>query len=45
MPFHFCWNEAQLLLFGVPFVGYGWVWLRSKLRRRTSAHNHQDRCC
>jgi len=45
MPFHFCWDEAQVLLMSMPFVGFSLVWLRSKFPKKTHAHKDHNRCC
>lgn len=36
MP-HFCWDEIYMITMGVPFIGYGLLWLRSKLPTRKSS--------
>jgi hypothetical protein len=45
MPFHICWDEIQIFLLGVPFLGFGLAWLRSKLPARKPAcpceHEHE----
>lgn len=47
MPFHICWDEIQIFLWGVPFVGFGLMWLRTKLsfRRKPACpceHDHEQ---
>lgn len=41
MPFHFCWDEAQVLLMSMPFLGFGLMWIRSKLpAKKCCNHEH-----
>jgi hypothetical protein len=35
MP-HFCWDEVQAILLGLPFVGFAWGWARAKVSRKSA---------
>lgn len=45
MP-HICWDEISMFVMGLPFLGFGLTWLRSKLPSRKSAcpceHAHDE---
>lgn len=45
MP-HICWDEIQFFFLGLPFIGFGLTWLRSKLPSRKAAcpcpHEHEN---
>lgn len=37
---HICWDEIQIFLFGLPFIGFGLTWLRLKFSRRKATCDH-----
>ena len=48
-PIHFCADEARMLFWGavgaLPFLGAGWLWVRSKFKRHVKEEVQSHHAC
>lgn len=42
---HFCWDELQVILFGLPFLGMILLWMRSTFNRLSKKLSRESECC